>query len=99
LEHLDVPFGHTPSREVRKMRLRANEAGARFVGTTQNVRKHPRKTRRVAVLKGVSVTADGFDEAPATRNNGNATTSKSFEGNDPERFFPPRWDDKETLLV
>ena len=77
----------------------ANEFGAGFVGMTQNMRKHPRKTCRVSILEGVSMRTDGFDEATATRDNGNTTTSESFEGHDPERLFPPRWDDKETLLI
>jgi len=99
LEHFDVPFGHSSSRKVRKMRLYTNEFGARFVGMTQNVRKHLRKISRIAVLEGVSMETDSFDEAPATRDNGNTTASESFEGDDPKRFFPPRRDDKETLFI
>src|SRR5262249_34767208 len=99
LEHLDVLLGHTPSREVCKMCLDANELGSRLLRITQNTRKYPRKTRRVTVLEGVPMSANGFDETTAARHDWNTTTSESFKGRDPERFFPPGWDHKETLLI
>src|SRR5262249_29959784 len=66
---------------------------------THNKRKNPRKIFSVAVLKTKSMRTDGFDEPTATRDDRNTTTSESFKSHNPERFFPPRWDDKKALLV
>src|SRR5262245_54764325 len=43
--------------------------------------------------------SDGFQKAPTARHDGNTTTSESFKGRDPERFFPPRWHNKKMLLI